>query len=171
MITLKYTALADIFGRRPRPTLPPLVPAVGDILVRRPEYGPLEYAEVIGRYDEEAQIAHVRLWLYFGYQAKPPSWASRPSPRTCSGVSSPAWFSPKRTRRQRKRGRPPDGQAMRNQRQKKAMVRISMLSRGAAFGGLFGSANAECAVNRERPSVAESNTLNTIASSRAMRGK
>lgn len=63
VITHKYSVLADILGRRPRTTVPPVVPALGDVLVRRPEYGPLEYADVIGRYDEEARIAHVRLRL------------------------------------------------------------------------------------------------------------
>ncbi len=45
--------------------------------------------------------------------------------------------------------------------QKNAMVRISMLSRGRACGGVVGSSNAVCAVQRARPSLSESNTLKT----------
>ena len=63
MITLKYSVLADIFGRRLRPTVPPLIPALVGMLVRPPQYGPLEYAQVIGGYDEEAWIEHMRLGL------------------------------------------------------------------------------------------------------------
>ena len=55
--------------------------------------------------------------------------------------------------------------------QKKARVRISMLSRGGASGGLVGSSKAVCAVQRARPSLAESKVLNTIASCRCMLGK
>ena len=54
--------------------------------------------------------------------------------------------------------------------QKNASVRISMLSRGRALGGEVGSSKAVCADQRARPSFAELNTLNTIASSRRMRG-
>ena len=54
--------------------------------------------------------------------------------------------------------------------QKNASVRISMLSRGRALGGEVGSSKAVCAVQRARPSLSESYTLNTIASSRRMRG-
>jgi elongation factor P len=54
--------------------------------------------------------------------------------------------------------------------QKNASVRISMLSRGRALGGEVGSSKAVCAVQRARPSLSASKTLNTIASSRRMRG-
>ncbi len=47
------------------------------------------------------------------------------------------------------------------QTQKNASVRISMLSRGRACGGVVGSSNAVCAVQRARPSFIESNTLKT----------
>jgi hypothetical protein len=40
--------------------------------------------------------------------------------------------------------------------QKNASVRISMLSRGRAFGGEVGSSNAVWAVQRARPSLSES---------------
>src|SRR5215510_1814654 len=39
---------------------------------------------------------------------------------------------------------------------KKTSARTSILSRGAASGGLVGSLNAVCAVNRARPSSLES---------------
>src|SRR5262249_29613960 len=55
--------------------------------------------------------------------------------------------------------------------QKNARVLISMLSRGLALGGEVGSSNAVWAVQRARPSLSESYTLNTRASSRRMRGK
>ena len=50
-------------------------------------------------------------------------------------------------------------------------VRVSMLSRAGAFGGVLGSANAECAVKRVGTLSSESNTLNTSASSRSISGK
>ncbi|RKE73798.1 hypothetical protein DFP91_1694 [Pseudorhodoplanes sinuspersici] len=40
--------------------------------------------------------------------------------------------------------------------QKNASVRISMLSRGRAFGGALGSSKAVCALQRARPSFSES---------------
>ena len=52
-----------------------------------------------------------------------------------------------------------------------AKVRVSMLSRGGAFGGVLGSSNAECAVNFVGTFWSVSNTLNTIASSRFICGK
>ena len=52
-----------------------------------------------------------------------------------------------------------------------AKVRVSMLSRGGAFGGVLGSSNAECAVNRVGTFGSVSNTLNTIASWRFICGK
>jgi len=54
---------------------------------------------------------------------------------------------------------------------KKAKVRVSMLSRGGAPGGVAGSSNALCAVKRESLLASESNTLNTSASSRVIWGK
>ncbi len=54
--------------------------------------------------------------------------------------------------------------------QKNAIVLISMLSRGRALGGEPGSSKAVCAVQRAIPSLRESYTLNTSASSRRMRG-
>jgi len=55
--------------------------------------------------------------------------------------------------------------------QKNAKARISMLSRGGAAGGEVGSSNEVWALKRERPSLDESYTLKTSASSRCMRGK
>ncbi len=53
--------------------------------------------------------------------------------------------------------------ASRNGRQKKAMVRTSMLSRRGAFGGVVGSSNAEWPTKRERPSVSESYVFSSSA--------
>ena len=69
-MTRKYSVLADIFGRRPRATTLAAIPETGDVFVRQPEYGPVEYAQVIGVYTEEARIAHVRFRLFYGYQDK-----------------------------------------------------------------------------------------------------
>ena len=52
-----------------------------------------------------------------------------------------------------------------------AKVRVSMLSRGGALGGVLGSSNAECAVKRVATFGSVSNTLNTIASLRSICGK
>ena len=52
-----------------------------------------------------------------------------------------------------------------------ANVRVSMLSRGGAFGGVLGSSNAECAVKRVGTFGSVSNTLNTSASLRSICGK
>src|SRR6185369_244336 len=54
---------------------------------------------------------------------------------------------------------------------KNASVRTSMLWRGGAPGGVLGSSNDVCGVKRARPSLAESYTLKTIASSRRISGK
>ncbi len=67
-MTRKYSVLADILGRRPRPTALSAVPAVDDVFIRQPDHGPIEYAQVIGVYEEEAQIAQVRLRLFYGFQ-------------------------------------------------------------------------------------------------------
>jgi hypothetical protein len=47
---------------------------------------------------------------------------------------------------------------------KNAKVLVSMLSRGQAPAGVWGSSNAVCAVKRARPVVSESKTLKTNAS-------
>ena len=49
-------------------------------------------------------------------------------------------------------------------------MRTSQLSRGGVLASCVGRRNAVCAVNRARPSVAESYTLNSSASSGVMRG-
>src|SRR5262249_58192012 len=67
--------------------------------------------------------------------------------------------------------RPPRVRSPSRPFQKNASVRISMLSRGRALGDEVGSSNAVWAVQRARPSLSESKTLNTSASSRRMRGK
>ncbi|MGB0631449.1 MAG: hypothetical protein ACPGRZ_12230 [Alphaproteobacteria bacterium] len=69
-MTRKYSVLADILGRRPRTAALPSVPAIGDVYIRKPDHGPIEYAQVIGVYEEEARIAHVRFRLFYGYQDK-----------------------------------------------------------------------------------------------------
>ena len=69
-MTRKYSVLADILGRRPRPAAQTVFPTVGDVFYRKPEHGPVEYAQVIGVYEEEARIAHIRFRLFYGYQDK-----------------------------------------------------------------------------------------------------
>ena len=69
-MTKKYSVLADILGRRPRPATQSVSPAPGDVFYRKPDHGPIEYAQVIGVYEEEARIAHVRFRLFYGYQDK-----------------------------------------------------------------------------------------------------
>src|SRR5262245_29587539 len=51
---------------------------------------------------------------------------------------------------------------------KKTRARTSMLSRGAASVGVFGSSKAVCAVNRARPSSSESYVLMSSTSPGAM---
>lgn len=69
-MNLKYSAWADILGLRPRPTSNQTRPEVGDVFVCRVEHGPIEYAQVIGVYEEAAQIEHIRFRLVYGYQDK-----------------------------------------------------------------------------------------------------
>ncbi len=65
-----FTTLGAILGlsgsRRP----PAAPPAAGDVFFRRPEIGPVEYAKVLGVYDEAAEIRHVRFRLFYGYMDK-----------------------------------------------------------------------------------------------------
>lgn len=61
---------ADIFGIRPLAAPTDKAPEVGDVFVHRPEYGPIEYAQVIGVYVEAADIQHVRFRLVYGYKDK-----------------------------------------------------------------------------------------------------
>ncbi|MDE0794130.1 MAG: hypothetical protein OSB76_00610 [Alphaproteobacteria bacterium] len=70
MINLKYSAWADMLGLRPRPIANRAQPKVGDVFVCRTENGPIEYAQVIGVYEEAAQIEHIRFRLVYGYQDK-----------------------------------------------------------------------------------------------------
>ena len=67
-----------------------------------------------------------------------------------------------RSRTTRRRSRP---------QSQNAKVRVSMLSRGGALGGVLGSSKAECAVNFVATFWSVSNTLNTIASWRFICGK
>ena len=46
------------------------MPSIGDVFIRRPDFGPVEYAQVIGVYEEAARIKHIRFRLYYGYQEK-----------------------------------------------------------------------------------------------------
>tara|TARA_R110000868_G_scaffold100722_3_gene277094 strand:+ start:20443 stop:20736 length:294 start_codon:yes stop_codon:yes gene_type:complete len=69
-MNLKYSAWADILGLRPRHATKPAQPAVGDVFVWKGETGPIEYAQVIGVYEEAAQIEHIRFRLVYGYQDK-----------------------------------------------------------------------------------------------------
>ena len=69
-MTNKYSVLADILGRRPRPVAQSVPLAPGDVFYRKPDHGPIEYAQVIGVYEEEARIAHVRSRLFYRYQDK-----------------------------------------------------------------------------------------------------
>tara|TARA_R110002072_G_scaffold9181_14_gene45189 strand:- start:2499 stop:2792 length:294 start_codon:yes stop_codon:yes gene_type:complete len=69
-MNLKYSAWADMLGLRPRPSANRTQPAVGDVFVCRVENGPIEYAQVIGVYEEAAQIEHIRFRLVYGYQDK-----------------------------------------------------------------------------------------------------
>jgi hypothetical protein len=43
---------------------------VGDFFIPQLEHDPVEYAQVIWAYEEEARIAHVRFRLFYGYQDK-----------------------------------------------------------------------------------------------------
>ena len=63
-MTNKYSVLADFLGRRPRPVAQSVPLAPGDVFYRKPDHGPIEYAQVIGVYEEEARIAHVRPPLF-----------------------------------------------------------------------------------------------------------
>ena len=69
-MNLKYLAWADILGFRPRPSAKRVRPDVGDVFVLKGETGPIEYAQVIGVYEEAAQIEHIRFRLVYGYQDK-----------------------------------------------------------------------------------------------------
>jgi hypothetical protein len=70
MMNLKYSAWADILGLRPRPLAKRARPDVGDVFVFKGETGPIEYAQVIGVYEEAAEIEHIRFRLVYGYQDK-----------------------------------------------------------------------------------------------------
>ena len=74
----------------------------------------------------------------------------------------------------RGRSRRPCSRRSETRSQKNTNIRTSQLSRGGLWGGVaascVGRRNAVCAVNRARPSVAESYTLNSSASSGVMRG-
>ncbi len=69
-MNLKYSAWADILGLRPRHATKHVQPAIGDVFIWKGETGPIEYAEVIGVYEEAAQIEHIRFRLVYGYQDK-----------------------------------------------------------------------------------------------------
>lgn len=69
-MNLTYSAWADILGLKTRPTQNQSQPGVGDVFVCRIENGPVEYAQVIGVYEDAAQIEHIRFRLVCGYQTK-----------------------------------------------------------------------------------------------------
>ncbi len=69
-MNLKYSAWADMMGLRPRAIANRAQPEVGDVFVCRTENGPIEYAQVIGVYEEAAPIEHIRFRLVYGYQHK-----------------------------------------------------------------------------------------------------
>jgi hypothetical protein len=70
MINLKYSVGADMMGLRPGTIANRAQPEVGDVFVCRTENGPIEYVQVIGVYEEAAQIEHIRFRLVYGYQDK-----------------------------------------------------------------------------------------------------
>lgn len=69
-MALKYSVWADLLGRWQRPPIISIRPEVGDVYMRKPEVGPIEYAQVIGAYEEAAGILHIRFRLVYGYQDK-----------------------------------------------------------------------------------------------------
>lgn len=69
-MNLKYSVWADILGLRPRPAAKRKKPAVGEVFVWKGETGPIEYAQIIGVYEEAAEIEHIRFRLVYGYQDK-----------------------------------------------------------------------------------------------------
>ncbi len=69
-MNLKYSAWADMLGARTRPIAKHTQPEIGDVFVCRTENGPIEYAQIIGVYQEAAQIEHIRFRLVYGYQTK-----------------------------------------------------------------------------------------------------
>ena len=69
-MNLKYSAWADMLDLKTRPTQNRSQPEVGDVFVCRIENGPVEHAQVIGVYEEAAQIEHIRFRLVYGYQTK-----------------------------------------------------------------------------------------------------
>jgi hypothetical protein len=92
-MNLKYSAWADMMGLRPRAIANRAQPEVGDVFVCRTENGPLEYAQVIGVFEEAAPIEHIRFRLVYGYQHKTAQMGERTlaadaasKPRTRSNV-------------------------------------------------------------------------------------
>lgn len=69
-MNLKYSAWVDVLGLRPRPAVKRDKPVAGDVFVGKGETGPTEYAQVIGVYEEAAQIEHIRFRLVYGYRDK-----------------------------------------------------------------------------------------------------
>lgn len=65
-----FSVWTEIFGRRQTANPVRNTPEVGDIFIHKPEYGPIEYAQVIGVYTEAADIQHIRFRLVYGYQDK-----------------------------------------------------------------------------------------------------
>lgn len=65
-----FSSLNALFGRHDTRHAHTAPPVVGDVYYRRPEHGPVEYAQVIGVYEEAAGIFHVRFQLHYGYQDK-----------------------------------------------------------------------------------------------------
>ena len=69
MVT-SFSTLGSLFGLSGRPGTGVPAPAAGDVFFRRPDYGPVQYAQVLGIYEEAAEIRHVRFHLFYGYKDK-----------------------------------------------------------------------------------------------------
>jgi hypothetical protein len=65
-----FSTLGFLFGMSGRRDPAGAPPAAGDVFFRRTEHSPVEYARVLGVYEEAAEIRHVRFRLFYGYQDK-----------------------------------------------------------------------------------------------------
>lgn len=70
IMSSSFSLWSELFGKRQSSSSPVRLPVVGEVYARRPEIGPVEYAQVIGVYKEAAEIHHVRFRLAYGYQEK-----------------------------------------------------------------------------------------------------
>ena len=69
MVT-SFSTLGSLFGISGRRDASAPAPAAGDVFFRRPDFGPVQYAQVLGVYEEAAEIRHVRFHLFYGYKDK-----------------------------------------------------------------------------------------------------